>query len=74
MIESPRWLINRGRLGQAAFYLNRIAKINKKNVQLNEKSLRAMLPREEPEKVYGILSLFSGFRLAKNTIILIICW
>lgn len=74
MIESPRWLINRGRLARAAYYLNRIAKINKKDVILNEKVLRSMLPSEEPEKVYGMLSLFSGFRLAKNTTILIICW
>lgn len=74
MIESPRWLINRGRLDRAAYYLNRIARINKKDVILNEKVLKSMLPSGEPEKVYGMLSLFNGFRLAKNTIILIICW
>lgn len=74
MIESPRWLVNRGKLDEAAFYLNRIAKINNKPIILSEKVLRTMLPNDEPEKIYGILSLFSGFRLAKNTIILIICW
>lgn len=74
MIESPRWLVNRGQLAKAAFYLNRIAKINNKPIKLNEKILRTMLPNDEPEKIYGMLSLFSGFRLAKNTMILIICW
>lgn len=74
MIESPRWLINRGKFHRAAFYLNRIAKVNGKSTQITEKLLRSMLPNEEPEKTFGILSLFSGFRLAKNTTILVVCW
>lgn len=74
MIESPRWLANRGKLDKAAIYLNRIAKINGKTINVTEKLLRNMLPVEKPEKVYGMLSLFSGLRLAKNTVILIICW
>lgn len=74
MIESPRWLINRGRLHRAAYYLNRIAKINKKPVKVTAKMLQSMLPNEEPEKVYGMLSLFSGLRLAKNTIMLLMAW
>lgn len=74
MIESPRWLANRGQLDKAAFYLNRIAKINNKSIRLDEKVLRSMIPSVEQEKLYGMLSLFSGLRLAKNTIILIICW
>ncbi|XP_031637594.1 carcinine transporter [Contarinia nasturtii] len=74
MIESPRWLANRGKLDKAAHYLNRIAKINKKSIHLTEKGLRTLIPNDEPEKIYGMLSLFSGFRLAKNTTILIICW
>lgn len=74
MIESPRWLANRGQLDKAAFYLNRIAKINNKSIRLDEKVLRSMIPTVEQEKLYGMLSLFSGLRLAKNTIILIICW
>lgn len=74
MIESPRWLVNRGKMDEAAFYLNRIAKINNKPINFNEKVLRSLIPNVEPEKIYGMLSLFSGFRLAKNTTILIICW
>lgn len=74
MIESPRWLTNRGRLDKAAEVLNHIAKINGKSPEITEKLLRTALPTTEPEKVYGMLSLFSGLRLAKNTVILIICW
>lgn len=74
MIESPRWLVNRGRLSEAAFYLNRIAKINNKTIEIDEKYLKSMLPANEPEKIYGMLSLFNGFRLAKHTTILILCW
>lgn len=74
MIESPRWLISRGQLKEAAFYLKRIAKINNKPINMNEKLLQDMLPVNEPENVYGMLSLFHGFRLAKNTTILIVCW
>lgn len=72
MIESPRWLATRGQFEKAAYYLNRIAKINKKQIRVDEKTLHSI--NVEPEKIYGMLSLFSGLRLAKNTIILIFCW
>lgn len=74
MIESPRWLTTRGRLDEAADVLNRIGEINGKSINITEKLLRSALPSQKAEKVYGMLSLFSGLRLAKNTLILIICW
>lgn len=74
MIESPRWLATRGQLDKAAYYLNRIAKINNKSIRLDEKTLQRMIPNVKPEKLYGILSLFDGVRLARNTLILIFCW
>lgn len=74
MIESPRWLANRGRLDKAADVLNLIGQVNGKSINITEKLLRSTLPTTEPEKVYGMLSLFSGLRLAKNSFILIICW
>jgi MFS family permease len=54
--------------------LNRIAKINGKSVVITEKLLKEMLPDEQVEQVYGIASLFTGWRLAKNTTLIIICW
>lgn len=74
MIESPRWLATKGHLDRCATQLNRIAKINGKNVVITEKMIRDLLPNEESDDVYGILSLFTHWRLAKNTIMLIICW
>lgn len=75
MIESPRWLITQGDYKKAAYYLNRIAKINEKKVILTEDQLRSLMPiNEKAEKVYGMLSLFSGMRLARNSICLIFAW
>ena len=74
MIESPRWLATKGRLTESAVQLNKIAKINGSKVRMSEKVLKDMLPKVDVEAVYGMMSLFSGWRLAKNTIIIIICW
>lgn len=54
--------------------LNRIAKINGKDVIVTEKLLKEMLPNDQVEQVFGIASLFTGWRLAKNTTLIIICW
>lgn len=75
MIESPRWLITRGNYKRAAFYLNRIAKINKKSIKLTEEQLRKLIPLDEKaEKTYGMVSLFSGKRLARNSAFLVVAW
>lgn len=75
MIESPRWLIIQGDYKKAVYYLNRIARINKKPVILTEDQLRSLMPiSEKGETTYGMLSLFSGKRLARNSIFLIIAW
>lgn len=74
MIESPRWLATKGHLGRCAKELNRIAKINGKDIVITEKMIKELLPNEESDNVYGILSLFTHWRLAKNTIMLIIVW
>lgn len=74
MIESPRWLATKGYLDRCATELNRIAKINGKDVVITEKMLIELMPDEKSEDVYGILSLFGHWRLAKNTILLIVCW
>lgn len=74
MIESPRWLATKRHLKRCAVELNKIAKINGKDVDITEKTLTEMLPNVRVEEVYGIASLFSGWRLAKNTLLIIICW
>ncbi|CAO1419238.1 unnamed protein product [Diamesa serratosioi] len=74
MIESPRWLATKRHLKRCAIELNKIAKINGKDVNITEKTLRELLPNVQVEEVYGIASLFSGWRLAKNTLLIIICW
>jgi MFS transporter, OCT family, solute carrier family 22 (organic cation transporter), member 4/5 len=74
MIESPRWLATKRYLGRCAKELNRIGKINEKSTQITEKMLKEMLPNVKVEEVYGMASLFTGWRLAKNTLMIIICW
>lgn len=71
MIESPRWLAAKRHLSKCAIELNRIAKINGRNVVVTEKMLDEMLPDVKVEAVYGIASLFTGWRLAKNTILIV---
>lgn len=74
MIESPRWLANKGRLTECARELNKIAKINGRKITITEKSLQDALPKHQVEHVYGMMSLFSGWRLAKNTMMIVVCW
>ncbi|CRK88958.1 CLUMA_CG002518, isoform A [Clunio marinus] len=74
MIESPRWLATKRHLERCANELNRIAKINGKKVEVTVKMLEEMLPDLKVENVFGIASLFTGWRLAKNTCMIIVCW
>jgi MFS transporter, OCT family, solute carrier family 22 (organic cation transporter), member 4/5 len=74
MIESPRWLATKRHLQKCANELNRIAKINGRKVEVTVKMLEEMLPDIKVEDVYGMASLFTGWRLAKNTILIIMCW
>ena len=74
MIESPRWLATKRHLERCAVELNRIAKINGKKVTVTVKMLEEMLPDVKVEEVYGIASLFTGWRMAKNTLLIIVCW
>lgn len=74
MIESPRWLATKRYLGRCVVELNRIAKINGKKIVVTEEMLKEILPDTKAEEVYGIASLFTGWRLAKNTIMIVTCW
>lgn len=72
MIESPRWLANKKQYGKCAVMLNRIAKINRREIRYSESALREAFGNTKEEKTYGMVSLFSHWRLVKNTIILIL--
>ena len=74
MIESPRWLANKQKFAKCAEMLNRIAKVNQKEIRYTEASLKKILGKPEEEKVYGMMSLFSHWRLMRNTILLIMGW
>lgn len=73
--ESPRWLIGVRRKKEAKIMLEKIAKVNRREVP---KSLDNMLDhlaaKIENEKKYGIFSLFSNRLSAVRTIFLTFCF
>lgn len=74
MIESPRWLATKRKFKRCAEELQKIADINGTNVKITEKILKDMMPDSQVEPVYGMASLFSHWRLAKNTLLLMVIW
>lgn len=80
MIESPRWLATGGRLAECAKYLTAIGRINGRTDaadSISEAYLKKMLPDSgsgNGEQVYGMLSFFTGWRIARNTLLLVCCW
>lgn len=74
MIESPRWLANKGMYKRCAEQLQKIAKVNGSKIEITEKLIKEMLKDHKVEKVYGMASLFSSWRLAKNTTLMVISW
>ena len=71
--ESARWLAAKGRTTQCARELRHIAKTNRTALPDN-----AMLTLQKiaakKEKIYGPASLFSNWRLAKNTVLVVYLW
>lgn len=74
VIESPRWLISKKRFGDAIIQFKKIAKINGRQFDMTEKELAQIYSTTHQEVTYGIASLFSGWRLARNTIIMGFSW
>lgn len=74
MIESPRWLATNGKWKRCAQFLQRIANVNGKRVEITAEYLSARLPPRTKENVYGMASFFSSLRLARNTMLIVTCW
>uniref|UniRef100_A0A1A9ZQ56 Major facilitator superfamily (MFS) profile domain-containing protein n=1 Tax=Glossina pallidipes TaxID=7398 RepID=A0A1A9ZQ56_GLOPL len=74
VIESPRWLISKQRFADAIIQFRKIAKINGRSFTMSEKELIQIFSTAQIETTYGIASLFSGWRLARNTIIMGFSW
>lgn len=72
MIESPSWLVSVGKTENALKQLEAIAKSNKRTVPLDVRNKLKM--KRKKESVYGFMSLFSSWRLAKNSCMVIINW
>ncbi|XP_065367629.1 organic cation transporter 1-like [Calliphora vicina] len=73
VVESPRWLVNKKRFGDAITQLKKIAKINGRQFDMTAKELAQLYSSTKQEVTYGFASLFSGWRLARNTSILGFC-
>ncbi|XP_037950003.1 beta-alanine transporter-like [Teleopsis dalmanni] len=74
VIESPRWLISKRRFADAIVQFKKIAKINGHQFDVTEKELAGLYKGMDAEPVYGIASLFNGWRLARNTTIMGFSW
>ncbi|KFB35810.1 AGAP004107-PA-like protein [Anopheles sinensis] len=75
LIESPRWLATRGNYRAAMKVLRRIATVNGiKELAFDEAVLEKQLSHHKTETIYGIASLFNGWRMTKNTLLVILCW
>ena len=75
VMESPRWLLSqKGRTAEAKELLLKIATINNRPEPDNlYKRLNAINEIILNEPKYGLISLFSRWRMAVKTILLVIC-
>jgi hypothetical protein len=70
--ESPRWLVAKGKTKKCLRVLKQIAKENGTSLPDNALEILRKLERRK-EKVYGVLSLFSNWRLLRITILISSC-
>jgi len=73
LIESPRWLASKGKTSKCIEELQKIAKLNHTKVPDNA-HIKLAKTAANIEKAYGVLGLFSSWRLAKNSFLLVKGW
>ncbi|GFG29642.1 hypothetical protein Cfor_10087 [Coptotermes formosanus] len=71
--ESARWLAAKGKAVQCAQELRHIARTNG-TVLPDDTMLTLRKIAAKKERIYGLASLFSNWRLAKNTILVVYLW
>ncbi|KDR09584.1 hypothetical protein L798_00320, partial [Zootermopsis nevadensis] len=71
--ESARWLAARGETTRCARELRNIAKTNGSSLP-NDTMLTLRKIAAKKERIYGLASLFSNWRLAKNTTLIVYLW
>lgn len=74
IIESPRWLASKGKIKRCVKELSKIARINKTKLPEEIEMKLQKIINTNNEKVYGVMSLFSSWRLTVNGILVIIGW
>ncbi|KAI0220240.1 Organic cation transporter protein [Lamellibrachia satsuma] len=74
--ESPRWLIQKGRITEAKVIITRIAEFNRKPPPDLTKHGSCLIKEEQERKVenYSYWHLFRTPTLAKNSLIIIFAW
>lgn len=76
LIESPQWLWVNRKTKDCVKNLKRIAKVNKTKLSsaTEEEILTSGVAEANETEVLGPLALFSGWRLATNTILQLFLW
>lgn len=77
--ESPRWLLSMGKVDKVVEVLKTIAKTNGTEDKLTEQEMLSMLKQivikqDQCDQKYSVLSLFSNWRLGRNTILVTLSW